>query len=33
MDEDEDDRDFSRGIVYGFFDQADSTFVKMDACM
>ncbi|CRG92275.1 osomolarity two-component system, phosphorelay intermediate protein YPD1 [Talaromyces islandicus] len=30
MDEDEDDRDFSRGIVYGFFEQAESTFHNMD---
>ncbi|RJE17745.1 Phosphotransmitter protein Ypd1 [Aspergillus sclerotialis] len=28
MDDDE-DRDFSKGIVYGFFDQAESTFDKM----
>ncbi|KAJ6171387.1 hypothetical protein N7470_000454 [Penicillium chermesinum] len=28
MDDDE-DRDFSKGIVYGFFDQVESTFQKM----
>ncbi|KAJ5832994.1 hypothetical protein N7474_001305 [Penicillium riverlandense] len=28
--DDEDDRDFSKGIVYGFFDQAKSTFKKME---
>ena len=28
MDDDE-DRDFSKGIVYGFFDQAEGTFDKM----
>ena len=33
MDDDEDDRDFSKGIVYGFFEQAENTFVKMEACM
>lgn len=27
--DDDDDRDFSKGIVYGFFDQAESTFDKM----
>jgi len=30
MDDDENEREFSRSIVYDFFDQADSTFVKMD---
>jgi osomolarity two-component system, phosphorelay intermediate protein YPD1 len=30
MDEDEDEREFSKSIVYDFFTQADSTFVKMD---
>ena len=30
MDEDE-DKDFSKGIVFGFLDQAETTFVKMDA--
>ena len=30
MDDDEDEREFSRSIVYGFFDQAEVTFKKMD---
>ena len=30
MDDDEDEREFSRSIVYGFFDQAEATFEKMD---
>lgn len=30
MDEDDPSRDFSRGIVFGFFEQAESTFQKMD---
>ncbi|KAK6405435.1 Phosphorelay intermediate protein, partial [Oleoguttula sp. CCFEE 5521] len=30
MDDDEDEREFSRGIVYDFFTQADSTFKQMD---
>ena len=30
MDDDEEERDFSRSIVYGFFDQAESTFKDMD---
>jgi len=30
MDDDEDDHDFSRSIVYGFFEQAEATFLKMD---
>ena len=32
MDDDE-DRDFSKGIVYGFFEQADGTFDKMEKAM
>lgn len=28
--DDEPDQDFSKGIVYGFFDQADSTFEQME---
>jgi len=32
MDE-EDDRDFSRSIVFGFLEQAEQTFSKMDAAM
>ena len=30
MDEDESDRDFSKPLVLGFFEQAEETFVKMD---
>ena len=30
MDEDEDEREFSRSIVYGFFEQAGATFAKME---
>jgi osomolarity two-component system phosphorelay intermediate protein YPD1 len=30
MDDDEDDREFSRSIVFGFFEQAEETFGKMD---
>ena len=30
MDDDEDDREFSKSIVYGFFDQAENTFQRMD---
>ena len=33
MDEDDEDREFSRSIVYGFFEQAESTFNKMDESM
>ena len=33
MDDDDTDRDFSKGIVYGFFDQAESTFDKMETAM
>jgi osomolarity two-component system phosphorelay intermediate protein YPD1 len=33
MDDDEDDRDFSKGIVYGFFEQAESTFENMDKAL
>lgn len=28
--DDDDDQDFSKGIVFGFFDQAESTFEKME---
>ncbi|KAB8239442.1 hypothetical protein ETB97_007957 [Aspergillus alliaceus] len=31
--DDEDDRDFSHGIVFGFFDQAESTFEKMEKAL
>ncbi|KAG8530901.1 uncharacterized protein KY384_004258 [Bacidia gigantensis] len=30
MDDDEEERDFSRGIVYGFFEQAEETIKKLD---
>lgn len=29
MDDDEEERDFSKSIVYDFFTQADGTFQKM----
>lgn len=32
MDE-EDDRDFSKSIVFGFLEQAEQTFGKMDAAL
>lgn len=31
--DDDDDRDFSKGIVFGFFDQAVTTFDKMEKAM
>lgn len=31
MDDDENEREFSKGIVYDFFLQADNTFQKMDS--
>lgn len=33
MDESEDDRDFSSSIVFGFFEQAEETFDKMDEAL
>jgi osomolarity two-component system, phosphorelay intermediate protein YPD1 len=33
MDEGDDEREFSRSIVFGFLDQATETFDKMDAAM
>jgi osomolarity two-component system phosphorelay intermediate protein YPD1 len=30
MDEDEDEREFSRSIVFRFFEQAEQTFAEMD---
>lgn len=30
MDDDEEERDFSKSIVYDFFTQANQTFEKMD---
>jgi len=31
--DDDDDRDFSRSIVFDFFTQAEGTFNKMDSCL
>lgn len=33
MDDDEDEREFSKSIVYGFFEQAEQTFTKMDEAL
>jgi osomolarity two-component system phosphorelay intermediate protein YPD1 len=33
MDDDEEERDFSKSIVYDFFSQAESTFEKMDTSL
>jgi len=33
MDDEEEEREFSRSIVFGFFDQADETFVKMNEAL
>ena len=33
MDDDEDEREFSKSIVYGFFEQAVATFDKMDGSL
>ena len=33
MDEEEDDREFSKGIVFGFLEQAEQTFEKMDSAV
>lgn len=33
MDDDKHEREFSRGIVYGFFEQAESTFDKMEKAL
>ena len=33
MDDDEEEREFSNSIVFDFFQQADSTFDKMDENM
>ncbi|KAL9135315.1 MAG: hypothetical protein Q9175_003491 [Cornicularia normoerica] len=33
MDDDEDEREFSKSIVYGFFEQAEATFEKMDTSL
>ncbi len=33
MDDDGEDREFSKGIVFGFFEQAESTFESMDTSL
>ncbi|KZF19945.1 histidine-phosphotransfer domain, HPT domain-containing protein [Xylona heveae TC161] len=33
MDDDEDEREFSKSIVYGFFEQAEGTFTKMETSL
>ena len=33
LDIDEDDRDFSSGLVFGFFEQAENAFEQMDLAM
>ncbi|KAI1175768.1 hpt domain-containing protein [Nemania sp. FL0916] len=33
MDDSEDDREFSRSIVFGFFEQAAETFERMDSAL
>ncbi|KAI0406279.1 hpt domain-containing protein [Xylaria palmicola] len=33
MDDSEEDREFSRSIVFGFFEQAEETFGKMDVAL
>ncbi len=33
MDDDEEEREFSRSIVYGFFEQAEATFRKMEVLL
>ena len=33
MDDDEEERDFSKSIVYDFFTQAENTFGKMDTSL
>ncbi|KAI0601882.1 hpt domain-containing protein [Biscogniauxia mediterranea] len=33
MDDSEDDREFSKSIVFGFFEQAEETFEKMDKAL
>lgn len=33
MDDSEDDREFSQSIVFGFFEQAEGTFEKMDEAL
>jgi osomolarity two-component system phosphorelay intermediate protein YPD1 len=33
MDDDESDRDFSKPLVFNFFEQAEETFDKMDKAL
>lgn len=33
MDEDETEREFSKPLVYNFFEQAEETFEKMDKAL
>lgn len=33
MDDSEDDREFSQSIVFGFFEQAEETFEKIDEAL
>ena len=33
MDDDEDEKAFTKGLVYGFLEQAEQTFDKMDAAV
>jgi len=33
MDDDEEEREFSKSIVYGFFEQAEQTFTKMEEAL
>jgi osomolarity two-component system phosphorelay intermediate protein YPD1 len=33
MDDDEEEREFSKSIVYGFFEQAEQTFTDMDEAL
>ncbi|KAE8372453.1 signal transduction histidine kinase [Aspergillus bertholletiae] len=33
MDDDDDDREFSQGIVFGFFEQAENTFKEMEKAL
>lgn len=33
MDDDEDERDFSKGIVYDFFTQAEEKFEEMETAL
>lgn len=33
MDDDEDEREFSKSIVFGFFEQVEQTFKDMEAAL